>query len=299
MRILVTGATGFLGTHLGRELRRNDKPFAVFVRSLRKARLYQEAGVEICPGDLLDVSSCERATRGRDVVVHLAAAADVSDPRVNQRVNVEGLANLLAACRASGVGRFVFVSSTCAGRERRDAYGETKLQGEELVKRSGLAFAILRPTMIYGPGSQEFETFVRVIRSSPIVPLIGSGKSVIQPVYVGDALRVLLAVTESAAGLGKTYDLAGATPVTFDDFVQLIARTLGLRRRTLLHVPARPVLFAARLLGRALTHVPISVDQVLAFLQDTRVDIEPLRRDLGFVPRALDEGLALALTGGA
>jgi nucleoside-diphosphate-sugar epimerase len=171
-RILVTGATGFLGTHLGRELRQRGMAFAVFARSAQKARSYLDAGIEVCRGDLLDRASCDAATRGRDVVLHLAAAADVSDAAVNERVNVGGLQTLLRACCDNGVRRFIFVSSTCAGRERRDAYGETKLRGERLVRDSRIAHTILRPTMIYGRGSKEFETFVRVIQLSPVVPLI-------------------------------------------------------------------------------------------------------------------------------
>jgi nucleoside-diphosphate-sugar epimerase len=122
---------------------------------------------------------------------------------------------------------------------------------------------------------------------------------VIQPIYIGDAVHVLLDVVDSAAAVGQTYDLAGGTSLSFDALVGLVARKLGLRRRVLLHLPALPVLFAARLLGRALTHVPVTVDQVMAFLQDTRVDLGPLKRDLGFAPRELEEGLSLVFGGGA
>ncbi len=295
-RILVTGATGFLGRHVGEHLTRRRRPFTVFVRSREKARSYEgQQRVDVRLGTLEDQAACAAATRGVDAVLHLAAAADVSAAGVNRRVNIDGLVNLLEACRANGVRRFVFVSSTCAGRARRDAYGQTKLEGEALVKDSGLEWTILRPTMVYGSGSQEFETFVRVIRRSPVVPLIGSGRHVVQPVYVGDAVRVLTDVVETPATIARTYDLAGATSVSFDDLVQLVAHTLGLKRRLLLHVPAPPVLLAARLLGHVLTHVPLTVDQVLAFLQDTRVDLAPLRRDLGFVPLTLTAGLPLVL----
>jgi NADH dehydrogenase len=295
LRILVTGATGFLGGHLGREIRRRGLPFVAFARSRERARELQGHGVEVRFGELSDLEACRAAVRGIDVVVHLAAAADVSDPATNRRVNLEGLGHLLLACGESGVERFVFVSSTCAGRIRRDAYGETKLQGERLVRGAGLPFVILRPTMIYGPGSQEFETFVRVIRHSPVVPLIGSGRNRVQPVFVGDAVGVLLDLAESDVVLGRTYDLAGASSVTFDALVRLVASTLGVRRRLLLHVPSPPVLAAARLLGALFTHVPLTVDQVLAFVQDTAVDLEPLRRDLGFVPLTLEEGLPRVL----
>jgi nucleoside-diphosphate-sugar epimerase len=293
--VLVTGATGFLGRHLADELRRRGIAFAAMARSAEKARGYLEQGIEVSWGDVRDAAACAEAVRGRQVVVHLAAAADVSSPAVNQSVNIDGLRTILRASRESGVGRFLFVSSTCAGRKLRDAYGETKLQGETLVKESGLVFTILRPTMIYGRGSKEFGTFVRVIQRSRVVPLIGPGRNLVQPVLIDDAVGAMLALMHAPVASGRTYDLAGATPISFDDFVRLVCATLGLRRRILLHLPVGPMLVSARALGWVATHVPLTVDQVLAFVQDTVVDLEPLRRDIGFAPRTLAEGLALVL----
>jgi nucleoside-diphosphate-sugar epimerase len=296
-RVLVTGATGFLGWHLTREMSRRGWAYAVLARSAAKAQPFLEQGIEVARGDITDVAACERSLRGRDVVLHLAAAADVSDPELNRRVNVDGLRNLIGACRSNGVRRLLFVSSTCAGRRYRDAYGETKLQGEQLVRDSGLRFTILRPTMIYGRGSKEFDTFVRAIRLSPIVPLVESGRAQIQPVYLGDAVSALLEALHSPKADGRTYDLAGATSVSIAGLVRLVCQALGLRRRLILPVPVAPAVAAARALGRLMRHVPITVDQVLAFTQDTVVDLEPIRADLGFSPRSLADGLPLALAG--
>lgn len=293
--LLVTGATGFLGGYVCRELRRRGIAFGAFVRSRDKAAWLSREGVPVHDGDVTDRDACVSALRSYDAVLHFAAAADVSDPEVNRRINVEGLANVLEACRSNGLRRFVFVSSTCAGRERRDAYGETKLEGEALVREAGLDATILRPTMIYGRGSKEFETFVRVVRHSPVVPLIGDGRNVIQPVFVADAVRVLCDVVTAASTVGRTYDLAGPEPVSFDDFVQEVARAQGRRRRTIVHLPPTPFLVVARLLGRLATHVPLTVDQVMAFLQNTRVDLGPLQRDLGFAPLPLEAGLSRVL----
>ena len=297
-RVLLTGATGFLGSHLGREMLRRGVPFSVLARSPRRAAFYLEQGVDVRLGDVTRPGDCRQALRGCRSLVHLAAAADVSDAAFNRAVNVDGLRHVLDACREEGVRRVVFLSSTCAGRPLRDAYGETKLEGESLVRESGLEATILRPTMIYGRGSKEFSTFVNVVRWSPVVPLVGDGRKVVQPVHVDDAVGAVLGCLTSAATVGGTYDVAGPAPVSFDGLVGLVRRTLGLGPRLVLHVPPAPVLLLARALGAVLTHVPVSVDQVLAFLQDTVVDIAPLRRDLGFAPRPLETGLAQVLRGG-
>jgi NADH dehydrogenase len=294
-RILVTGATGFLGGYLCREMHRRRLDFAVLARSPARTRWHVENGVPVHWGDITAKDACVSALAGRDVLIHLAAAADVSDPAVNRRVNIDGLQNVLRAAQDGGVKRIVFLSSTCAGRGLRDAYGDTKLEGEGLVRASGLAFSILRPTMIYGRGSKEFDTFINTIRWSPIVPIIGTGRNVVQPVHVDDAVEAILRAVHDPKALGNTYDLAGATSISFDDFVGLVRRTLRLTPRLVVHLPVAPVLAGVRLLGRCFTHVPISVDQVMAFVQDTTVDLGPLQRDLGLVPRGLPEGLALVL----
>jgi nucleoside-diphosphate-sugar epimerase len=296
-RILVTGATGFLGRHLTDEMSRRGWSYAVMARSRVKAAGFEAREVEVVHGDLTEAGDCHRACRGRDLVVHLAAAADVSDHALNRRVNLDGLLHLIEACRANGVARILFVSSTCAGRKIRDAYGETKRQGEDLVRDSGLFFTILRPTMIYGRGSKEFDLFVRAVRWSPVLPLVAGGRHLVQPVYLGDAVAAILAVAGCTRSAGKTYDLAGPTPVSIAELAQRVARVLGRRRRIVLPVPLGLALAAARGLGSLMSHVPVTVDQVMAFAQDTSVDLGPLREDIGFAPRALAEGLQLALAG--
>ncbi len=287
--LLLTGASGFVGGHLARTLHARGVAFRALARSARNGEWFAAAGVPVVRGDLGDPGACREAVAGCSTVVHLAAAADVSDAAVNRRVNVAGLDNLLSAARAAGARHFVFVSSTCAGRERRDAYGETKRIGEGLVQAGGVPFTIVRPTMIYGTGSKEWDTFVGVIRRSPVVPILGTGRRVVQPVWIGDAVAALAALA-GGEPQGRVFDLAGPAPISFDDLVHAVARALGVRRR-IVHVPVAPVLLLARALGRLSTHVPLTVDQVLAFTQDTQVDPGPLMREIAHTPLPIEVGL--------
>lgn len=287
--LLLTGASGFVGGHVARALHARGVGFRAFARSARGGDWFAATGVPVVRGDIADPDACRRAVAGCSTVLHLAAAADVSDAAVNRRVNVGGLENLLAAARTAGVRHFVFVSSTCAGRARRDAYGETKRLGEGLVQQGGVPFTIVRPTMIYGAGSKEWDTFVGVIRHSPLVPIFGTGRRVVQPVWVGDAVAALVALA-GGEPRGRVFDLAGPAPVSFDALVHAVARALGVRRR-IVHVPVAPVLLLARALGRLATHVPLTVDQVLAFTQDTQVDPGPLMREIAHTPVPIEVGL--------
>lgn len=294
-RILITGATGFLGGYLCREMFKRGINYSIFIRSPQKAKWFYEQNIEVFRGDISNFEQCRQALENQDILIHLAAATDISNPQINEQINIQGLKNLLQASRQSGIGQIIFLSSTCAGRACRDAYGETKLRGEELLKQSGADFTIFRPTMIYGKGSKEFDLFVQVIKYSPIVPILGSGKNVIQPVFVEDAIEIIIASISNAVAVGQTYDLAGPAPISFDDFVEMIGQILALRRRTIIHLPAAPFLSMSKLLGKFFSHVPITVDQVLAFTQNTEVDLNPIRQDFNYSPRTLSEGLALVL----
>ena len=144
--------------------------------------------------------------------------------------------------------------------------------------------------MIYGHGSYEFDLFARVVKRAPRVPIPGDGRCVLQPVFVHDAVDLILRCLRADSAAGSTYDVAGPEPIAIDDFIGLLGRVQG-RRAAALHVPARWALFGARVLGRMTEHPFINVDQVMAFLQDTQVDIQPARRDLAFDPRPLEVGL--------
>ena len=113
----------------------------------------------------------------------------------------------------------------------------------------------------------------------------------LRPVFLDDALALVRSVLERDGSVGRTYDVAGPAPVTTEELVELVGRSQG-KRRVLIPLPAGPILLAARVLGRLTERPFVNVDQVMAFLQDTLVDIEPARRELGWDPRPLEEGLA-------
>ena len=222
----------------------------------------------------------------------MGAVADSSDPKLNHDVNVVGSRNLVAACKTKGVGRAVNISSTCAGRTLRDAYGQSKLDAErEFVGIPDFITTHLRPTMIYGHGSKEFDLFARVTGSLPRVPIPGDGSAKLRPVFLDDFIDLMLRVLDAGPTTDQTFDVAGPESVSVSEFIELLARVQG-NRATALRVPAAAAIAGARLLGRLQRHPFINVDQVMAFLQDTCVDIQPVRSQLLWDPRPLEEGLA-------
>lgn len=293
--VLITGASGFVGLHLARRLRGEGIPCRGLVRTTSATAPLRGLGVPLAVGDLTRPPTLVDALEGCSAVVHLAGAADVADPRVNERVNVEGCANLGRACERVGVRRVLHFSTNCALRELRDAYGESKRRGEEALSACDLDLRIFRPTMIYGEGSKEFATFVQTVGRSPVVPVPGRGRHLLRPVFVDDVIDATVAALVRDGLGGRAYDIVGPTALSFNDLIATVAAEIGVRARPV-HLPLSLCLLGARILGRIWTHPPVVPDQVLAFAQDTRGDLAPSARDLGWSPRPVETGLHVLFT---
>ena len=189
MKALVTGATGFVGSHLAEALRRRGDEVTALVRSPAKAAALGPLGVRVLPGGLDDPDSLARAAEGQDVVFHVAGLVAARDEAEFLRVNRDGTAGLVAAAARARVGRFVYVSSMAAGgpadRGRPltgteppnpvTAYGRSKLAGETAVKAGSLPWVIMRPPTVYGPRDREVLKVFRMARwgVAPVLTTLG------------------------------------------------------------------------------------------------------------------------------
>jgi NADH dehydrogenase len=223
--------------------------------------------VKAIPASLLEPEKYAAELRGIDVVCHLAAALGKSTPEEMERVNVEGTRVLLEAARAASVKRFLHVSTIAVTfpEKRHYPYARTKERAEEVVRSSELDWAIVRPTIVLGPGSGWGKKLL-ALASAPIPFLFGSGRTRMQPVDVRDVAR-FLAEMMAMPSLGReTVELGGPDVLTFDEF---IARVRA-RRTPILHVPAGPLVAALGALERPLHSIlPVTAGQFYGFLHDT------------------------------
>ena len=187
MKVLVTGATGFVGREIVRQLHAAGHTIRILARSPHSPRV-QEAvsrcGAEVHPGDVLDAASLDGALNGMDAVIHLVGIISEVGESTFENVHTRGTGNMVAAARQAGVRRFVHMSALGTRPNAVSRYHQTKWAAEELVRHSGLDFTIFRPSLIYGPEDQFVNLFARMIRLSPVVPLMGSPRARFQPVPV-------------------------------------------------------------------------------------------------------------------
>lgn len=314
-RVLVTGATGFIGSHLAARLRESGYAVRALVRGRRQAgRL---AGLELFEGDLLRPESLAGLESDVDHVFHCASILGKwgTDEAEIREVNVQGALNVLARFENSGVRRYVHLSAGGVtgpmGPEPADesydcrpatVYERTKLEGErQVLKRAaevGVPAVVARPTFTYGPGDPHKLALFRAILRGRYA-FIGDGESVNHPVFIEDLLDGLLRVVERGRP-GEVYIVGGPRPVTKRELVHTIADTLGVKRPGL-QIPvafARPVAAVLELLGRTFGFEPVLTRSRIMMMADNfGYSIEKARKELGYEPaHDLLEGIGLTVS---
>ncbi len=251
MRVAVTGATGFVGRHVVRELlRRGVLPVAA-ARDPSRARNLLPEGVEVRRADL-SPESLEMAFAGCDAVVHLVAVIVERGEETFDSVNVGGTQAAVEAARRAGVTRFVHMSAFGAGPDPRFPYLRSKWLGEEVVRGSGLAWTILRPSVILGEGAGFLHPILTLARFSPVYPLPLGGRTRFQPVAAADVAEAVARCLERGETVGKELDLGGPEVLTFREITERILREAGMAR-ALVSVPlwtAYPFAFFQEKLAR-------------------------------------------------
>jgi nucleoside-diphosphate-sugar epimerase len=299
--VFVTGGTGFVGRAVLERLAASGTESIVCLARRPPSAPAGDNRIRYIQGDLDDPSSYSEALAGCDTVVHLAAATGSASESELVRVNVQGTERLLAACKAQQVRRFVYMSSIAAGYpELADyPYGRTKLEAERLVTASGLAYVILRPTIVLGAGSPIWQT-LRKLACLPVVPLFGGGRARVQPVDVTDVARAVELLVGGYESDGAVIPIGGPEALSFAQFLQRIRTACGLRPAPQLPVPMWPVRTLIRIARAVLgERFPISAGQLSPFVQDGTAAPNELLRQLQPSMLPLDtllSGLARAST---
>jgi uncharacterized protein YbjT (DUF2867 family) len=261
VRVLVTGATGFVGPRVANAI--VDAGHEVRVLE-RKPGAWRKAGIrcqEAVQGDMTDADSLRRAVEGREVVVHLVAIRQ-GRPEQFQRVMIEGTRNLVAAGKAADVGRFVLMSALGTSEETKDLvpYFGAKWQQEQDVQASGLEHVVFRPSFIFGREGGILPTFVKLAKLSPVTGIVGSGKQRIQPLWVDDVGAYFASSVDKPEAANRTFELGGPDIVDWDGLWQRIRTTLGIRRRPTLHLPTGLMRIPATLTERLPGNIPLTRD---------------------------------------
>jgi uncharacterized protein YbjT (DUF2867 family) len=260
--ILVTGGTGFVGPKIVHALRAADRPVRCLVRDPERASDLAAWGCELVQGDVTDPESVRRAVEGCDVVVHLVAIIQ-GKPEDFERVMTQGTRNVVEATKASGIRRFVLMSALGTSEETKGLapYFRSKWEMEQTVKGSGLEHVIFRPSFVFGKDGGALQTFMRVVRWSPVIPVFGPGDQRIQPIWVENVAAYYEAAIDRPEAANRTFELGGPDIVTWEELYDRIKRILG-KRRSKMHVPFGLMRVGASVLETLPGPTPVTRDQL-------------------------------------
>jgi uncharacterized protein YbjT (DUF2867 family) len=296
---LVTGASGFLGSHTVPQLLRAGHRVRALVRDEAAAAevlgMLREAGtgaVEFAFGDVTQARALVEAMAGTDSVVHLVAIArDTTGGRDLERINFGGTANVIDAMRTVQIRRLIYLGNMGIADDPRLKFASSKARAEATVAASDLDWTILKPSIMYGERDGFFNLIAPLVRRLPlirfnpgIVPIPGLGRARFQPIWVEDVARVIVASLERPDTVRTSLELGGPRYWTYREIVQEVVRGMG-ARRLIVPVPVPVIALVAGIYERFGAWFPTSTDQLRQLKLDNTGSLTLIRDTFGFEPR--------------
>lgn len=299
MKVLVTGATGFVGREVLRQLHSEGHTARVLARNPKAAadRLPQPSCVvDVHRGDATNLRSLTGAAKGCDAIIHLVGIISEAGASNFENAHVKATRNLVAIAQTDGVKRFIHMSALGTRAKASSRYHATKWEAEKIVRSSGLDFTIFRPSLIYGREDHFVNQFNGIARCSPALPVIGDGESLMQPVSVETVARCFVRSLENPETSGQQYDVCGPERMTFNEVLEAILQASG-RRRWKLHIPVSLARAQAALLewvmGSFLHHPPpLNRDQIIMLQEDNVGDPRPAETMFDLKQESFASGIA-------
>ena len=286
--ILVTGGSGYVGSHIVRRLAKAGKPVRALVRD--RSRAEREGRLHGLPidwrvGDVLQPDSLSPAMQGVRTVVHTVAIAIEKGRHSYEEVNFQGTVNVVEAAKAAGVSRFILLSQLGASAELPYRFLASKGRAEDYVAASGLDWTAFRPAVIWGPEDEFANSFARLVPLTPLIlPIVGGEQSRFQPVWIEDVVSCVVQAIGNPATAGKIFELGGPEVLTLEQIERRTLQALG-ARRLMVRFPM-PVLRAVVALMEALLPAPPVTRGLLELLAVSNVTEQNSLAEFVAQPRA-------------
>ena len=289
MKVLITGATGYVGSALREQIKNAGHEVRLLVRPESVHKISADA-YEIVEGNIFNTNACLRATDGCDAVVHLVGLIREYPWKgvTFDEYHRVATRNIVESAEISGVGRFVHMSALGTGPDAKSTYHKTKWAGEEITRASKLRWTIFRPAWIFSRGD-ELSTRFKELTEMPLVPLFDGGESLQQPVSLEDVCECFVKALEMPETQARTYDLAGPDRVSFKDILGTVAQTVGAEVKTV-SIPTWAVSPFVEVLQR-FQDFPITTDQLRMLQEDNVAEIDPFVKTFELEPKSFVQAL--------
>ena len=288
--VTIFGGSGFLGRHTVRALARAGWRIKVATRHPNQGFFLRPLGtvgqIDFIKADVSDAEQVSGAVMGADAVVNLTGILFEKGQSFDD-VQAQGAENVAKAAAAAGATRLLHVSAIGADPGPQSGYAATKAQGEAAVREAFPLAVILRPSIVFGPEDGFFNKFAGLARALPALPLVGGGKTLFQPVFVGDVAAAIVKALDDDTTNGRTYELGGPTVYSFRQLMQIVLKETG-RSRVLVPVPFLLASWKAVFL-QLMPNPLLTTDQVRLLKHDSIVSKTAFGLgDLGITPTSVE-----------
>ncbi len=279
MKVFVTGATGFTGSHTVPLLLKQGWEVHCLYRESSNREVLPHSEIHWHLGSLENKDQLTEHMQGCQALVNIAS------------LGFGHADNIIQAAQFAGIERAVFISTTAIFTKLNSNSKSTRLAAEAAIQNSNLSFTILRPTMIYG--TQSDRNMIRLVRwliRIPFIPILGNGNFLQQPVYVDDVAQAIVSCLNEPKTIGKSYNIAGKQAISYNDVVDIIAKISG-RKILKIHFSDKLVITILRLLEKKKIPFPIKAEQVERLNEHKDFSYEEAALDFGYSPRSFEDGI--------
>lgn len=290
MKVFVTGATGFVGKNVVRQLVEKGHRVKVLIHSAPMPPEWEKQGIERVQGSIGDPAGWLEALKGCDAVIHLVGIIAEKGEQTFDRVHFEGTRNVIDAALQAGISRYVHMSALGARPSATSRYHVTKFLAEELALNAPIIQTIFRPSVMFGPESEFCAQMIKLVRNPFVVPVITSHNGRLQPIDVQEVAHCFVDCLEREETYYQTYELGGPAMYTMPELMETFANALGLKPR-FVGIPAELLTFPASLMNRWLSNPPITPDQLIMLQENNTCDIRPILEVFGVPKKTLEEGI--------
>ncbi len=289
MNIAITGASGFVGRHLVASLAETEHNIRLLVH---KKHIDNISGnkIETVFGDVHNPDSLNKAFGGIDAIYHLVGIIAETGQLTFEKTVAAGTKNVVAACIRNNVRHIVYLSALGTSETAISKYHQSKWQAEEAIRNSGIDYTIFRPSVIFGVGDGFVSMLVRLIKKSPLTPVVGRGDFLLQPVYIKDLVHLLIETLGNKKARNKTIEIGGPDKFSYKEILRIIKRVLN-KKRGNLYLPMWFMKLNAFLLERILKPSPITTDQLKMLEVGNTCDNKNLYETFEIELTAFEQGL--------
>jgi len=284
--ILLTGATGFLGGYVLKELIKRGHEVICFVRETSNLENIKELNAPYIYGELDNFESICNALEDKDALINITS------------LGFGHASNIINACLEMNIKRAIFISTTGIFTKLNPDSKGIRLEAERLIKESNLDYTIIRPTMIYGTSKdRNMWRLVKYLKKFPVLPILGDGTYLQQPVYVKDLASAVVKAYETDKSIKKAYNISGLKALTYNEVVDVTGRALG-KKVFKIHVPMKLSYSLLKIYEKISSKPKLKAEQVLRLNENKDFSHDDAAKDFGYKPISFEDGIRLEIQTG-